>query len=167
MRVFFVGLLSVTLYGAASTASAQETRSARLYFGPSTLTASDGSNGGGVTLGYESAAGGKKVAGMWGIEFLGIDIANSDAFFPVFTVNGGLHITPWPQAKVIPYLNAELGASFVFFFLPAPTALLALGMQIPVGTELKLDVALQNRVAANPFDGQQINVATFALGVGF
>jgi hypothetical protein len=158
--VLVVGLLL------AFASEAQEKRSAKAFMGPSAITSSDGSTGQGLTLGYHSAAGGKKIAGMWGLEFLGVDVANSNAFFPVFTVLGGLHMTPLPTERVVPYVNIGLGAAFVLIF-PAPTVSIDLGIQFPLGTELKFDLALHGRAVANPFDGQTTGASTLALGLGF
>jgi hypothetical protein len=160
-------LIGLSLGFLSLTASAQDKRSAKVFLGPTQVTNTDGSTGQGVTLGYHSAAGGKKVAGMWGIEFLGVDIQGSDAFFPVFTLEGGLHMTPIPQAVVVPYANLEIGASFLFLFIPAPSLGIDLGAQIPMGSELKFDLALQARAAANPFNGQTVGITTLALGLGF
>lgn len=161
-----VWMLGVLLGLFSLSAAAQEKRSARVFLGPSVVN-SAGAIGQGITLGFQSSAGGKKVAGMWGIEFLGVDIQGADAFFPVFTVNGGLHMTPLPEARVRPYANLEIGASFLFLFIPAPSLGVDLGVQIPLGAELKFDLALQGRAAANPFDGQTTGITTLALGLGF
>ena len=125
-----------------------------------------GSHSGFGSLGVQSVQQGTIVGGAFGGELSAFQPSGSQGVLPVLNLDASLRLTPWPDAKVMPYLTGGLGLS-VLIIIPFPDVTLSLGAELPLG-ELRLYAELHQRAILPLYPGtEQVNVSSLRLGVGF
>jgi hypothetical protein len=138
---------------------------ARLYLGAASASKENGSGQGGL-LGYQSfTVRGPHAASYWGAELLGVKVG--DGAFPILTGDAGLRYVFLPDSFLRPYLRVNLGLSLVII-LPVPSVGGAVGLDIPIGSELHADVTFGVRRVLNLFSlKDSLTLGVVELGVGF
>lgn len=125
-----------------------------------------GSHSGFASMGVQSVQQGTIVGGAFGAELSVFQPAGYQVVLPVVNLDGSLRITPWPDAKVMPYLTGGLGISFLLI-VPFADVTLSVGAELPIG-ELRLYAELHQRAILPHISGQDpVNVSSLRLGVGF
>ena len=125
-----------------------------------------GSHSGFASLGVQSVQQGTVVGGAFGGELSAFQPSGSQGVLPVLNLDASIRLTPWPDAKVMPYLTGGLGLS-VLIIIPFPDVTLSLGAEVPIG-ELRLYAELHQRAILALYPGtEQVNVSSLRLGVGF
>lgn len=147
-------------------APSERERGMRLYLGGGDAQSVGGGGGGVAAIGFQSMQRGRPLGGSFGAEFAALQLNGSSFPIPVFNFDAALRLTPWPQAKVVPFATAGLGLTMLLI-IPFPDATLSAGLELPLG-DLRLDLELHGRVIMPLYPGtQQVNVATMRVGLGF
>lgn len=140
-------------------------RGMRLYLGGG--DAVSGSAHGAVgAIGFQLTERGRKVGGTYGVELMAYQADGSNFPLPVLNLDAALRLTPWPDAKLVPYATAGLGMT-VLLIVPFPDVTLSLGAELPLG-DLRLDAELHARTVLPLYPNTQpVNVGMLRLGLGF
>lgn len=141
----------------------QKERTMRLYVGGGQGTAGAATYPTG-SLGFHSLTRGRHIAGGAGgaLQLVQVD----DVRLPLIHVDGVVRAMPFPDAPVNPYVSGNLGLSLLLI-LPFPQVGLGLGVEIPVGDELRLEGELHARYVFPLWEADPVALAELRLGVAF
>ncbi|MDQ3264878.1 MAG: hypothetical protein M3Y59_14615 [Myxococcota bacterium] len=139
---------------------------ARLYLGPAAGQQGGAQVGQGGVLGFQGFTElSPSTSSFWGVEILGVQVGSGA--LPIFTGDLGLRYAPWPHAFLRPYGLVNLGISFLII-IPVPSLSAGVGVALPIGDVLSLDLGLRVRHALNIFNlSDSVNIAAVELGLGF